>query len=126
MQGESLGVDPIAVLGILLPVVCLLAGSNVYVAADATINWQEPLILFTLLVGRKGTKKSPVLKAIIDPLRSYLNVSEESKIDLLFLEGTLEGLTKQLMINNGEMLQVANEAESFLKKLYNQNGKIIT
>ncbi len=74
------------------------------------------------MVGRKGTRKSPVLKAVIDPLRAYLNVSEETNVDLLFLEGTLEGLTNQLMLNEGEMLQVANEAESFLTKLYSQKG----
>jgi hypothetical protein len=28
------------------------------------------------------------------------------------------------MLNEGEMLQVANEAESFLTKLYSQKGKI--
>ncbi len=32
--------------------------------------------------------------------------------------GTLEGLTNQLMHNQGEMLHVANEAESFFNKLY--------
>ena len=117
-----MGVDPIAVLTILMPVICLLIGSNTFVAADATINWQEPLILFSLLVGRKGTKKSPVLKAIIDPLRSYLSRSDDSNVDLVFLEGTLEGLTNQLMINNGEMIQVANEAESFFNKLYSLKG----
>jgi len=63
------------------------------------------------------------LKAVIDPLRAYLNASEETNVDLLFLEGTLEGLTNQLMLNEGEMLQVANEAESFLAKLYSQKGK---
>ena len=118
----SLGVDPIAVLTVLLPVVCLLIGSNSFVAADSTLNWEEPIIMFSLLVGRKGTKKSPILKAILDPLRSYLRRSDDANMDLVFLEGTLEGLTNQLMINNGEMIQVANEAESFFNKLYSLKG----
>ena len=118
----SLGVDPIAGLTVLLPVVCLLIGSNSFVAADSTLNWEEPIIMFSLLVGRKGTKKSPILKAILDPLRSYLRRSDDANMDLVFLEGTLEGLTNQLMINNGEIIQVANEAESFFNKLYSLKG----
>jgi hypothetical protein len=46
----------------------------------------------------------------------------ESMVDLLFLEGTVEGLTSQLMFNKGEMLQVANEAETFFSKMYSQKG----
>ena len=45
-----------------------------------------------------------------------------NSVDLIFQEGTLEGLTNQLMINKGEMLQVANESETFFNKLYSQKG----
>jgi hypothetical protein len=48
-----------------------------------------------------------------------------SEVDLIFLEGTLEGLTSQLCINNGEMLQVANEAETYFQRLYSIKGKNI-
>ena len=37
-----------------------------------------------------------------------------NSVDLIFQEGTLEGLTNQLMINKREMLQVANESETSL------------
>jgi hypothetical protein len=119
-----LGVDPIAILTILLPVVSFLVGANCFVSADESLNWKEPIILFSFLVGRKGTRKSPILKTIYEPLREILRCHEAEGVDYIFLDGTLEGMTSQLMLNDGEMLQISNEAESFLSKLYSLKGNI--
>jgi hypothetical protein len=113
-------VDPIAILTVLIPIVSLLLGANCYVKPDSSVNWEEPIIIFALLVGRKGSKKSPILKTMIDPLNDFLKSSGTA--DLIFLDGTLEGLTNRLMTNKGEMLQVANESETFFNKLYSQKG----
>ena len=124
--GESLGVDSIAILSVLLPIVSFLTGSNCYVKPDCELSWEEPIIIYSLLVGKKGTKKSPILKTMVDPLTQINEmISEKEKmVDLLFLDGTVEGLTKQLMLNKGEILQVSNEAETFFSKLYSQKGNI--
>jgi hypothetical protein len=116
-------VDPIAILAVLLPIVSLLFGSNCYVKPDACVNWEEPLIFFSLLIGKKGSKKSPILKTLMDPLSKV--IENLDKLDLIFLDGTLEGLTSQLMYNKGEMLQVANESETFFNKLYSQKGTLL-
>ena len=49
-----------------------------------------------------------------------------SPVDLIFLDGTLEGLTSQLSVNKEEMLQVSNEAEAFFNRLYSVKGKNYT
>ncbi|MEN9446333.1 MAG: hypothetical protein RL728_845 [Bacteroidota bacterium] len=117
-----MGVDPIAILTILLPVISFLMGSNCFITADDSLNWKEPIILFSLLVGRKGTRKSPILKTIYEPLRQMLRCHQTDNVDYIFLDGTLEGMTTQLMINDGEMLQITNEAEHYLNKLYSLKG----
>jgi hypothetical protein len=116
-------VDPIAILAVILPIVSVLTGSNTYVSADINMNWEEPLILFSLLVGKKGTKKTPILKALLEPLRAAFH--QIGEMDFIYWEGTPEGLTTQLSKNDGRMLQVANEAESFMKKLYSIKGIIL-
>jgi hypothetical protein len=123
--GQSLAVDPISILTILLPIITFLVGSNTFIRADSTINWIEPIILYSLLIGKKGTRKSPILKVLIDPLCKAVKASENEGIDYIFLEGTLEGMTQQLMRNNGEMLQVSNESETFFNKLYSVKGKLM-
>ena len=114
--------DPIAILAVLIPVVSLLLGSNCFIKPDSNLAWEEPIIIFSLLVGKRGTKKSPILKALYSPLSSISKIIEGSGIDLVFLDGTLEGLTSQLSNNKGEMLQVANEAEAFFNRLYSVKG----
>lgn len=76
------------------------------------------------MIGKKGTKKSPILKALISPLQSISKMIENAGVDLVFLDGTVEGLTSQLSHNKGEMLQVANEAEAFLNRLYSVKGRL--
>ena len=85
------------------------------------MKWEEPIILFALLVGKKGWRKSPILKLICDPLRELVYQNQNDGADYVFLDG-LEGMTSQLMINDGEMLQIANEAQSILMKLYSSKG----
>lgn len=99
-----------------------LFGSNCYVKPAFNLAWEEPIIIYSLLIGKKGTKKSPILKALTSPLNCISKLVAGSRVDLVFYEGTLEGLTSQLSINNGEILQVANEAENFLNKLYSIKG----
>ena len=62
---------------------------------------------------------------MVEPLSEINRMISENQnfVDLLFLDGTLEGLTSQLMLKKGEMLQVLNEAETFFSKLYSQKGK---
>ena len=112
MPGESLAVDPIAILTVLLPIVSFLCGSNCYIKPDSNLDWEEPIIIYSLLIGKKGTKKSPILKTLTAPLARLFG----------FLDGTQEGLTSQLSANKGEMLQVANEAETFFSRLYSLKG----
>ena len=47
---------------------------------------------------------------MVDPLSEINRMISEKQntVDLLFLDGTLEGLTSQLMLNKGKMLQVSN------------------
>lgn len=119
MVGDSLAVDPIAILAVLIPIVSLLMGSNCYVKPDPNLSWEEPVIFFSLLIGKKGSKKTPILKTLTAPLDGI-----SSQVDLIFLDGTLEGLTSQLSVNKGEILQVSNEAEAFFNRLYSVKGKI--
>ena len=51
---------------------------------------------------------------------------ENEGIDYIFLEGTLQGMTQQLMRNNGEMLQVSNESETFFNELYSVKGELLS
>jgi hypothetical protein len=120
--GESLAVDPIAILTVMIPIVAFLCGSNCYIKPDKNLDWEEPMLIYALLIGKKGTKKSPILKTLTAPLSRLLDSVSTNKVDLLFLDGTLEGLTSQLSANKGEMLQVANEAETFFSRLYSIKG----
>lgn len=104
--GESLAVDPIAILTVLIPIISFLFGANCYVKPDHNLDWEEPTIIYSLLVGKKGTKKSPILKTLIAPLNVISKLVEGSGADLIFFDGTQEGLTTQLSRNKGEMLQV--------------------
>jgi deoxyadenosine/deoxycytidine kinase len=61
----------------------------------------------------------------MDPLCKAVKSSENEGKHYIFLEGTLEGMTQQLMRNNGEMLQVSNESETFFNKLYSVKGKVM-
>ena len=86
-----------------------------YCAQHSTVSYEdlhvEPVILYGLVVGRSGTNKSASLKIIMDLIDSIENKS--GNIPHTFDSGSLEGLMKSMIENDGCMLGVHDEFAAF-------------
>lgn len=67
--GECYGIDYLGSLKVLLAAVCMATWGRLSVKPNEL--WLEPGILQTIMVGKSGTMKSPLLKAVAYPLRQF-------------------------------------------------------
>ena len=113
-------------------------------------TWVEPCIIWTMVVARKGEKKSAALKYIADALRKVekrvkeeelLNTSAEesqtnspddkpddkpddTRLYMLNCQITFKKMFDTMMDNNGSFLMLFDEIASFHELLESSNGQV--
>ena len=99
-----------------LPLLVATAHSSHH--SHVKVNWmyKEPIIIYSIVAGRSGTNKSGSLSLIAD-------IVEELKPDSIFDSATIEGLTKSLESNKGNVVSINDEFANFMDNLNNGTQK---
>ena len=116
LKATELGVPYAYIAFPLLSAVAHVMGKSF---AQVSANYEEPVIIYSLVAGRSGTNKTGCLSLISNLIR---NLKTESGNSSVYDSGTMEGLLSTMKENNGCVFAAVDEFCMFLDSLDNKSN----